>query len=445
MSFISITEEQRGEMLRKCGVSSVNQLFEDIPAALSPAQFSLPRGLSELEVLTKCEQLASKNDTDKISFMGGGFYDHFIPSAIDAIISRSEFYTAYTPYQPEISQGTLQAIYEYQSHICRLTGMEISNASLYDGGTAIFEACQMAVSVTGRRKIIVDKGVNPIYRKMLHTHTANLNVELIEQYDDLSDRTLARVAMKEIINDQIAAVVLQNPNFFGTVDDHSDIVEECKKFGVITIQSVYPIALALIKSPAEQGFHIAVGEGQSLGIPLSFGGPYLGFIGVKKELARRMPGRIAAKTVDINGNPGFVLSLQAREQHIRREKATSNICSNEALCALRAHIYLCLIGKEGLRQTASLCHTKAVYCRERIGAIKSIKVNDLPIFNEFTIELPVNASQCVKKMLDAGFTAGIALGQFYEGMENHLLVTVTEKRTKEQIDDFVKNLEIVCR
>jgi len=445
MSFISVTEEQRGEMLRKCGVSSVNNLFEDIPAELSPAKFSLPNGLSELEVLSKCEELASQNDTAKISFMGGGFYDHFIPSAIDAIISRSEFYTAYTPYQPEVSQGTLQAIYEYQSHICRLTGMEISNASLYDGGTAIFEACQMAVAVTGRRKIIVDRGVNPVYRKMLRTHTANLNVELIEDYEDLSDRSMARTALKEIINDKIAAVVLQNPDFFGTVDDHSDIVEECKKFGVITIQSVYPVALALVKSPAEQGFDIAVGEGQSLGIPLSFGGPYLGFIGAKKELARRMPGRIVAKTVDKNNNEGFVLSLQAREQHIRREKATSNICSNEALCALRAHIYLCLIGKQGLRQAASLCHSKAVYCRELISSIKSIKTNDLPIFNEFTIELPVNASQCVKKMLDAGFAAGIPLGQFYSGMENHLLVTVTEKRTKEQIDDFVKNLGDICR
>jgi len=445
MSFISVTEEQRNEMLRKCGVSSISELFEDIPPALSPAQFSLPEGLSELEVLSKCEQLASQNDTGKISFMGGGFYDHFIPSAVDAIISRSEFYTAYTPYQPEISQGTLQAIYEYQSHICRLTGMEISNASLYDGGTAVFEACQMALGVTGRRKIIVDKGVNPVYRKMLRTHTANLNVELIEDYDNLSDRVLARVALKEIINDSIAAVVLQNPNFFGAVDDHSDIVEECKKFGVITIQSVYPVALALIKSPAEQGFDIAVGEGQSLGIPLSFGGPYLGFIGAKKELARRMPGRIVAKTADKNEKTGFVLSLQAREQHIRREKATSNICSNEALCALRAHIYLCLTGTQGLRKVASLCHTKAMYCRERIGSIKSIKVNDLPVFNEFSIELPINASECVKKMLETGFAAGIPLGQFYNGMEKYLLITVTEKHTKEQIDDFVKNLEAVCR
>ena len=445
MSFISVTEEQRREMLQMCGVSSISELFEDIPAELSPAQFSLPASLSELEVFTKCERLASQNDTKKISFIGGGFYDHFIPAAIDSIISRSEFYTAYTPYQPEISQGTLQAIYEYQSHICRLTGMDISNASLYDGGTAIFEACQMALNATGRRKIIIDNGVNPIYRKMLRTHTANLNVELIEMHDNVSSRIPARVALKEIINDSIAAVVLQNPNFFGTVDNHSDIVEECKKFGVITIQSVYPVALALIKSPAEQGFDIAVGEGQSLGIPLSFGGPYLGFIGAKKELARKMPGRIVAKTVDKNSKEGFVLSLQAREQHIRREKATSNICSNEALCALRAHIYLCLIGKQGLKNAASLCHSKAVYCRERVGSIKSIIVNDSPIFNEFSVELPIDAAQCVKKMLDAGFAAGIPLGQFYEGMENHLLITVTEKRTKEQIDDFVKNMEAVCR
>jgi glycine dehydrogenase subunit 1 len=445
MSFIPVTEEQRSEMLQKCGVSSVSNLFEDIPAALSPAQFSLPKGLSELEVLTKCEQLASHNNSKIISFIGGGFYDHFIPSAIDAIISRSEFYTAYTPYQPEISQGTLQAIYEYQSHICRLTGMDISNASLYDGGTAIFEACQMALSVTGRRKIIVGKGVNPIYRKMLRTHTANLNVELIEMREDLSGQAMPRTALKKIINDSIAAIVLQNPDFFGTVDNHTDIVEECKKFGIITIQSVYPVALSLIRSPAEQGFDIAVGEGQSLGIPLSFGGPWLGFIGAKKELARKMPGRIVAKTVDKNNKEGFILSLQAREQHIRREKATSNICSNEALCALRAHIYLCLTGMQGLKKVASLCHNKAMYCRERIGSIKSIKMNALPVFNEFLIELPINASVCVQKMLNAGFAAGVPLGQFYDGMEKYLLVTVTEKRTKEQIDDFVKNLGDVCR
>jgi len=456
MSYISVTPEQRNEMLLKCGAQSIEELFKDIPAPLAPAEFSLPQGLSELEALTKCEELASQNDTKKISFLGAGFYDHFIPAAIDAIISRSEFYTAYTPYQPEVSQGTLQAIYEYQSHICRLTGMDISNASLYDGGTAIFEACQMAVSATGRRRIIVDKGVNPIYRKMLRTHINNLNVELVE-HDVLSDGSLSRIALKEIICGSVAAVVLQNPNFFGIIDNHSDIVEECKKFDVVTIQAVYPIALPLIKSPAEQGFDIAVGEGQPLGIPLSFGGPYLGFIGARKELARKMPGRIAAKTEDKNGREGFVLSLQAREQHIRREKATSNICSNEALCALRAHIYLSLLGKEGMKRVASLCHSKAMYCRERIGSIERIKVTNTPAFNEFIVELPISATECVKIMLERGFAAGVPIGQYYKGeigsnsagekcADNFLLVAVTEKRTKQQIDDFVKNLEeAICR
>ncbi|MDR0306397.1 MAG: aminomethyl-transferring glycine dehydrogenase subunit GcvPA [Chitinispirillales bacterium] len=456
MSYIPVTPEQQREMLLKCGVSSIEELFKDIPAQLVPAEFSLPKGLSELEAVAKLEKLASQNNSKMISFLGAGFYDHFIPAAVDALISRSEFYTAYTPYQSEISQGTLQAIYEYQSHICRLTGMDISNASLYDGGTAVFEACQMAISATGRRRIIVDKGVNPIYRKMLRTHIANLNVELIE-HNVFSDGSLSRIALKEIISENVAAAVLQNPNFFGIIDDHSDIVVECKKYGVIAIQAVYPIALSLLKSPAEQGFDIAIGEGQSLGIPLSFGGPYLGFIGARKELARKMPGRIAAKTEDKNGNEGFVLSLQAREQHIRREKATSNICSNEALCALRAHIYLSLMGKEGMKSAASLCHSKAMYCRRRIGSIEQVNMTDSRMFNEFIIELPINAGECAKLMLERGFIAGLPLSQYYKGeigpnskgensADNLLLVTVTEKRTKQQIDDFVKNLEeVICR
>jgi glycine dehydrogenase subunit 1 len=378
------------------------------------------------------------------SFLGGGFYDHYIPAAIDAITSRSEFYTAYTPYQPELSQGTLQAIYEYQSQICRLTGMEISNASLYDGGTAVFEACNMALAGSPKRKVVVDKGVNPIYREMLRSHSANLNVEIVE-VDVLEDGGLDRCGFTGAVDENTAAVVLQNPNFFGIVDDHSDVVDSCKKKGAMTIQSVYPVALALIKSPAEQGFDIAVGEGQSLGIPLSFGGPYLGFIGTRKEFARKMPGRIAARTEDVNGRPGFVLSLQAREQHIRREKATSNICTNGALCALRAHIYLSLVGKEGLGEVASLCHGKAVYARERIGAVPGVKVSGRPVFNEFLVELPMPAAKFLKEMAERGFAAGIPVGRYYGGMDNFLLAAFTEKRTKAEIDEFVYNLAEVIK
>jgi len=450
MSFISVTDAQRAEMLKVCGVSSIDDLFKDIPGSMSPhpsaKDFFDSDGLSELEALTECERLASANDTSLISFLGGGFYDHFIPAAVDAIASRSEFYTAYTPYQPELSQGTLQIIYEYQSLICRLTGMEISNASLYDGGTAIFEACKMALASTDRNVIVIDTGVNPIYGKMLKSHTVNLGIDIVE-INAMYDGTLDRETINSSIDDKTAAVVLQNPNFFGIIDDHSDIVDKCKSVGAIAIQSVNPLALALIKSPGEQGFDIAVGEGQSLGIPLSFGGPYLGIIGAKKALARKMPGRIVARTVDTSGREGFVLSLQAREQHIRREKATSNICSNEALCALRAHAYLSLIGKQGLVDVATLCHNKTIYLRERIKElIPSIKTyDDAPIFNEFVIELPINADTCVEIMLRKGFAAGIPISKYYnyDGADNALLVAVTEKRTRAEIDAFVDGLREV--
>jgi len=459
MSYVPVTDEQRREMLRVCGVSSIDELFEDIPDLMAPPDdgFFAEEGLSELETLIQCEALAARNRPSLVSFLGGGFYDHFIPAAVDAIASRSEFYTAYTPYQPELSQGTLQVIYEYQTHICRLTGMDISNASLYDGGTAVFEACRVAVaSAPSRRRIVVDRGVNPLYRDMLQALTANLGVDIAEA-PVLRDGSMNRPCLRGMIDGGTAAVVLQNPNYFGIIDDHSDIVDKCREMGVMTIQSVYPVALPLIKTPAEQGFDIAVGEGQSLGMPLSFGGPYLGFIGARAELARRMPGRIVARAEDARGRPGFVLSLQAREQHIRREKATSNICTNEAMCALRAHAHLSLLGTEGLKEAASLCHDKAEYARWRIAGIESVRVTDSPVFNEFIVELPIDALECVRRMAERGFAAGIPVGQYFEGEigigswedaligTNILLVAVTEKRTKWEIDDFVDNLrDVIC-
>lgn len=445
MSYISNTEEQRREMLKVCGVDSIDQLFLDIPADLRPRSFNLPKGKSELELLSFFEKLSKKNYSHLINFVGGGFYDHFIPSAIDALVSRSEFYTAYTPYQPELSQGTLQAIYEYQTDICRLTGMEISNASLYDGGTALYEACQMAISATGRRKIIIDGGVNPIYRKMLHTYTANLSIELIEI--PVTHGQSNRELLYNAFDDSTAAVILQNPNFFGVIDDHSDIVQKAHTKGMLAVQSFYPIALALIKSPGEQGFDVATGDGQSLGNPLSFGGPYLGILATTKKLARKMPGRMVARTLDVNGKEGYVLSLQAREQHIRREKATSNICSNEALCALRAHIYMSLLGKEGIKEVASLSLDKAHYAKELIKAIPGVKVMESsPTFNEFTVKLPVDAGECVGKMIDYGFAAGFPLGRYYPGMENYLLIAVTEKRSKYEIGLLAETLEaVICQ
>ncbi|MFW6245287.1 MAG: glycine dehydrogenase, partial [Fibrobacterota bacterium] len=270
MSYIANTPEQQREMLERCGLSSIDDLFADIPLSLAPRSFSLPEGKSELEVLAHCEKLSRQNYSHLTSFLGGGFYDHFIPAAVDALSERSEFYTAYTPYQPELSQGTLQATYEYQTHICRLTGMDVSNASLYDGGTALYEACQMALNATGRPKVIIDGGVNPIYRKMLYSYTANLNIELVEI--DVSHGQSDRENLFAQLDQKTAVVVLQNPNFFGVIDDHSDVAQRCASLGILTVQSVYPIAMALLKSPGEQGIDIATGEGQSLGIPLSFGG-----------------------------------------------------------------------------------------------------------------------------------------------------------------------------
>ncbi|MDO5576308.1 MAG: aminomethyl-transferring glycine dehydrogenase subunit GcvPA, partial [Fibrobacter sp.] len=382
---------------------------------------------------------------DLTCFLGGGFYDHFIPSAVDALVSRSEFYTAYTPYQPELSQGTLCATYEYQTDICRLTQMDVSNASLYDGGTALHEAVQMAWHINGKKKVVVDTGVNPVYRKMLKTYAVNRSLEIVEI--DTKNSKCDREKLFASLDENTAAVVVQNPNFFGVIDDHSDIAEKCRSLGIISIQSVYPVALALIKTPGEQGFDIAVGEGQSLGIPLSFGGPYLGFMAVQKKYVRKMPGRIVSRTVDNCGREGFVLSLQAREQHIRREKAASNICSNEALCAIRAHIFLSLLGKNGFQELASLCIDKTHYAQETLKKIPGVKVDcSLPVFNEFVIELPVSASDAAEKMLANGFAAGLPLGKYYPEMDNCLLVAVTEKRTVDEINRFAEVLEeIVCR
>ena len=444
MSFISNTPEQTAEMLRRCGMQSISELFEDIPKALRSPPLSLSRGKSELDVRRHIEEYARLNYSHLVNFLGGGFYDHFIPSAVDALVSRSEFFTAYTPYQPEMSQGTLQAIYEYQTDICRLTAMEISNASLYDGGTALYEACQMAIRATQRPRVIVDGGVNPIYRKMLYSYTANLSIAF--QEIPVSHGQSDREKIYSALSGQTAALILQNPNFFGVIDNHSDIVEKCHSLGILVIQSVYPIAMALLKPPGEIGVDIATGEGQSLGIPLSFGGPYLGFMATTKKLVRKMPGRIVGLTTDDKGREGFVLTLQAREQHIRREKATSNICSNEALCALRAHCYLSLLGKTGLKEVAHLCVNKAHYAKTRLKAIPNVKVMETsPTFNEFIVRLPMDAAEAAGKMIDKGFAPGFPLGNYYPGMENDLLIAVTEKRTKFDIGSFAEALESIVK
>ncbi|KJJ83712.1 glycine dehydrogenase subunit 1 [Candidatus Omnitrophus magneticus] len=433
-NYIPNTKEDIKSMLETIGIhqGGVEELFKGIPKELRAQSFNLPDGKSELEVERHLLELGKKNVTDLIYFTGGGFYDHFIPSAVDAIISRPEFYTAYTPYQPEASQGTLQAIYEYQSCIARLTGMEVSNASLYDGGTALYEAAMMAIRITGKNKIIMDGGVSPIYRKMMYSYTSNLSIEFVEI--PVSHGQSDREKIKKYLDDKTGAIILQNPNFFGAIDDHTDIADMCKKLGILTIESVYPVSLGILKSPGEMNIDIATGEGQSLGIPLSFGGPYLGFIATKKEFVRKMPGRIAGATIDSLGRRGFVLTLQAREQHIRREKAMSNICSNQALCALRALVYMSLIGENGLKDLAELCYEKAEFTKKRLEEIKGIEVKrSSPTFNEFTIKLPKNPNEILGKLIDKGIAAGFPLGRYYKDMQDYMLIAVTEKRTKHEI------------
>ena len=442
MDFTLNTPEQQADMLDACGVSSIAALFADIGPHLRPKSFNLPDGKSEQEIMDLFQKLAAQNKVDLTCFLGGGFYDHYIPAAVDALAGRSEFYTAYTPYQAELSQGILQSIYEYQSDICRLTGMEVSNASMYEGGTALYEACMMAYNATGeRRRLVIDGCVNPIYRQMLHCYGRNFNLEIVEVPHNHCRTN--RPALLGAINDKTAAVVVQNPNFFGVIDDHSDIAAAAKQAGALSIQSVYPVALAVIKTPGEQGFDIACGEGQSLGLPLGFGGPYLGFLATRKEHARRMPGRIVGHTLDRNGKDAYILTLQAREQHIRREKATSNICSNEALCALRAHIFMSLMGKQGMQDLATLCMDKTQYARERLGQNHKLEVLDAgPAFNEIVVRLRgTDAAEIVGKLIDKGLLAGFPLGRYYPDLNDCLLIAVTEKRTKHDIGMLAEYLE----
>lgn len=430
--FTPHTPDEIKEMLSELELSNIGELFTDIPLSLRPKSFDIPAGITEYEALGTLHSMASRNNISAPLFMGGGYYDHFIPSAVQALSSRSEFSTAYTPYQAEASQGTLQAIFEYQTMMARLTALDVSNASLYDGGTAVYEAVTMAVKTNGRSKVIIDKGVNPLYRQIVKTCMANQDVELIEV--DLNDIYTDRESIFSMMDDQTSAIVMQTPNYFGIVDDYTDIFSEAEKKGITKIAVFYPMSLGILKTPGEMGADIAVGEGQSLGLPLSFGGPYLGILTASNKYIRKMPGRIAGETIDRNGTKCYVLTLQAREQHIRREKATSNICSNQGLCALRAAIYLSLMGKEGFTKASLLNFEKSEYLKSKLTGLAEIKAGTT--FNEFTVKLPCDAKDFAKRMLAKGFASGIPASLFYPDKENLLLIAVTEKRTYKEMDDF---------
>lgn len=438
MSFTPHTPEEIREMLAAIGVGSIGDLFRPIPEELRARSFDLPPGISEFEMMARLQELAAQNGR-VIPFVGGGYYDHVIPAAVDHLAGRSEFYTAYTPYQPEISQGALQALFEYQSAICSLTGLEASNASLYDGGTALAEAAMMAIRITGRDRVVLDGAINPFHREIVRTYLANLPVEIVElpPVDGMPDRQ----SLDGKLDARCAAVLVQNPTFFGCVADYSDLAARVHKSGALLISAVYAVSLGILKTPGEMDVDIAVGDGQSLGNHLSFGGPAFGFIAAKKQYIRNMPGRIVGETVDREGRRGFVLTLQAREQHIKRHKATSNICSNQSLCALRGLIFLVSLGKRGLVELARINHDKAEYAKRALAAVRGVTIPfNGPTFNEFSIRLPRRADDVVASLLQRGIAAGVPLGSYYPGEENTLVVTVTEKRTRGEIDLLAREL-----
>ncbi|MFC0334461.1 aminomethyl-transferring glycine dehydrogenase subunit GcvPA [Paenibacillus sepulcri] len=442
--YIPMTDQDQTDMLKTVGASTTEELFRDIPESIRyRGVLPMSSALDEFSLLEHMKELAGRSaDTDRYkSFLGAGIYDHHIPVVINHMISRSEFYTAYTPYQPEISQGELQAIFEFQSYICELTGMAVANASMYDGVTALSEAGALAAGATKRKQLVISRTVHPEARQMVQTMAKGLNLEILEigYANGVTDLD----ALQAAVSSKTAAVLIQSPNFFGSVEDLAAIKPIIHGVKGLFIVSANPMSLGLLEAPGKVGADIVVGDAQPLGIPQSLGGPTCGFFAVAEPLMRRMPGRIVGQTTDIDGKRGFVLTLQAREQHIRREKATSNICSNQALLALCASIYLSTMGKEGLREAANLNLQKAHYAAQQFKQQPGYKLPfSTPFFNEFVVKLPDGAS--VKninlKLLESGFLGGYDLGLAYPELEGHMLVAVTEKRTRTEIDSFVSRL-----
>lgn len=441
--YISNTQEQQLEMLSDIGLSNMEDLFKDIPKEVRlNRNLDLPESLAEMELVKHMGDTAKRNCNleEYTCFLGAGAYDHFVPSVIDQMLSRQEFYTAYTPYQPEISQGTLQSIFEYQTMICELTGMDVSNASMYDGASALAEAALMACQSVKRQEVLVAKTVHPESREVIDTYSKFRGIRIREVGYSNGQIDLADLAAK--ITPDTAAVIVQSPNFFGIIESLDEIGKIAHQNKSLLVVGVDPISLALLKSPGEQGADIVVGEGQALGNPISFGGPYLGFFATKEKLMRKMPGRIVGETKDKFGNRGFVLTIQTREQHIRREKATSNICSNQALNALTATIYLTLLGKEGLKEVASLCLQKSHYTFNQL--IKSGKFSPIftaPFFKEFVVKSQTPVEKLNSQLLGNGIIGGYPVEKAYPELADGWLVAVTEKRTREEIDNLVRKVE----
>jgi glycine dehydrogenase subunit 1 len=451
MAFIPHTEKDRQEMLARIGVERVEDLFHDVPSDKRYADFDLPEPLSEMEARWELGELAAANvDVNHYaSFLGAGAYNHYVPSVVDYVLQRGEFYTAYTPYQPEISQGTLQAIFEYQSLICGLTGMDVANASHYDGATSLAEAVIMAINVhRGRRKtVILSPTIHPEYRQVVRTYLQGIDLNIIGDDDPTADLS----ALQGLIDDDTAMLAVQNPNFFGQAEDLSPLADACHAHQALLTVVTDPISLGLFKSPGEMGSDgvgadIVVGEGQSLGGGLSFGGPYLGFFATRQEYVRRMAGRLVGETTDASGQRGYVLTLSTREQHIRREKATSNICTNQGLLALAAAVYLSALGRCGLPQIASLCYHKAHYTAARIDVLNGFEVwQDKPFFKEFVAKCPRPVAEINQYLLSEwDIIGGYDLGRDYAHLTDHMLIAVTETNTREEIDDLTAALQEVA-
>ncbi len=441
MSYVLNTADQRRAMLAQIGAGSVAELFANVPSAVRlDGPLNVPAALCEMDLTAHVQALAGRNVPAgaAVCFLGGGAYDHFIPAVVDAVAGRGEFYTAYTPYQAEASQGSLQAFFEFQTLICQMTGLDVANASLYEGGSAVAEAVIMAMAVTGRTgKVIVAESVHPEYRRTLATYIANLepSVETLPTPDGGLDPD----ALKKTIDDRTCCVIVQHPNFFGCLEEVEALAKVTHDAGAMFVVSFDPISLGILKRPGDYGADIAIAEGQCLGNSLMYGGPYLGILACREAFVRKMPGRLVGQTVDRNGKRCWVLTLQTREQHIRREKATSNICTNQGLLALRSTVYLAALGPQGLKETADLCLRKAHYAADLLGKVPGVSLAfRRPFFKEFSVRVGGSAEALLSRLLKEGYHAGLPLGRWYPQLANVVSVAVTEKRTRNAIEGLAR-------
>jgi glycine dehydrogenase subunit 1 len=434
--YLALTDADREAMLETIGVSSIEELFSDLPAGVRvDRELALPPALTEQELTVYFEQLASENERAEISFLGAGLYDHYVPAVVDAVLQRGEFLTAYTPYQPELSQGVLQAIFEYQTAICELTGMDVSNASGYDGTTVAADACYIAKHATGRLKVVVTEATSPQIRQVVKTYAPGFGLEVVEvpHRDGVTDPDELRSASEDA-----ACVIFQHPNFFGVLEPAPGLAAAAADADALPVAHVDPLSLGVLEAPGRYGCAIAIGEGQPAGNHVSYGGPHYGFLAARSELIRRMPGRIVGETTDAAGNRGYVLTLQTREQHIRREKATSNITTNQTLLSLAGLVYLSWLGPQGLREVGETCMALGEYAKERLGL--PLLFAEKTTFKEFAVRVGRPAREVVRDALSQGVHPGYALGRDYPGMDDVLLVATTERRTRAEIDRLAEVL-----